>query len=69
MIKGIFFIKSILSAFYFGRFGKGLWIFDWTAEEIKQHFRELRPEGLIFEVGTKNVKEAEELVRYVKNHM
>ena len=49
--------------------GKGLWIVDWTVEEIKNHFKELKPEGVIFSVDAKNRKEAEDLVTYVKKHM
>ena len=49
--------------------GKGLWIYDWTVEEIKAHFKDLRPEGLIFQVEAADRKQAEELVSYVKNHM
>ena len=49
--------------------GKGLWIYDWTVEEIKAHFKDLRPEGLIFQVSARDKKEAEELVSYVKKHM
>lgn len=49
--------------------GKGLWIYDWTVDEIKEHFKELKPEGLIFQVSAKDRKEAEGLVSYVKKHM
>ncbi|MHB1154136.1 MAG: uroporphyrinogen decarboxylase/cobalamine-independent methonine synthase family protein [Eubacteriales bacterium] len=48
--------------------GKGLWIYDWTLEEIKQHFRELKPEGLCFSVSAPNEDEAESFLEYlVKN--
>ena len=49
--------------------GKGLWIYDWSVEEIKEHFKDLKPEGLIFQVETADRKEAESLVSYVKKHM
>lgn len=48
---------------------KGLWIFDWTPEEIKAHFKELRPEGLAFEVCVGSEEEAEDLLEYLKRHM
>ena len=28
--------------------GKGLYLYDWTIEDIHQHYRELRPEGVVF---------------------
>jgi hypothetical protein len=31
--------------------GKGLWIYDWTNDELKQSYKELRPEGLFFRWG------------------
>ena len=48
--------------------GKSLWIFDWTAEEIKRHFRELEPNKVAFSLSVDSQDEAEELLDYlVKN--
>lgn len=48
--------------------GKSLWIYDWTAEEIKQRYKELRPELTAFSLYVNSQDEAEELVEYlVKN--
>lgn len=48
--------------------GKSLWIFDWTAEEIKANFKRLNPALVAFSVGTKTPDEADELLEYlVKN--
>ncbi len=49
--------------------GKGLWIYDWSIDEIKAHFRDLKPEGLVFTIGCRSQKEADDLIRYVKTHM
>ncbi len=49
--------------------GKGLWIYDWSAEEIKQHFKELKPEGLLFQVTAGSAEEADGLIGYVKKNM
>jgi len=46
--------------------GKKLWIYDWSIEEIKTRFKELEPEGLIFQVNASSKKEADELLSYVK---
>jgi len=48
--------------------GKGLWIYDWTPEEIKTRFKELKPEGLVFSVDAGSQKEADQLLSYVKSH-
>jgi 5-methyltetrahydrofolate--homocysteine methyltransferase len=48
--------------------GKRLWLYDWTPQEIKDHFRELDPKGLYFETSTKTPQEADELITYVRNH-
>ena len=48
--------------------GKAIWIFDWTAEEIKANFKRLNPALVAFSVGTKTPDEADELLEYlVKN--
>ncbi|MEA4890535.1 MAG: hypothetical protein VB070_13850 [Clostridiaceae bacterium] len=49
--------------------GKGLWIYDWTVDEIKKRFKELKPEGLVFSVSAGSEAEAENLLSYVKDHM
>ena len=49
--------------------GKGLWIFDWTVEEIKHNFKQLKPEGLVFSVSAESENEADKLLTYVKQHM
>ena len=49
--------------------GKGLWLYDWTAEEIKLHFKELKPEKLVFSVDVASEDEAEDLLEYLKTHM
>ena len=49
--------------------GKGLWLYDWTAEEIKRHFKELKPEKLVFSVDVASEDEAVELLDYLKDHM
>ena len=48
--------------------GKGLWIYDWSVEEIKQHFKELKPQGLVFEVNVKDEREGEELLEFLKKN-
>ena len=48
--------------------GKSLWINDWTAEEIKAHFRELEPNKVAFSLRTGTQEEAEALLDHlVKN--
>ena len=49
--------------------GKGLWIYDWTVEEIKTRFKELKPEGLVFSVDTATEDEGYELIEYLTKHM
>lgn len=49
--------------------GKGLWIYDWTADEIKKHFKELKQEGLVFSLSVATQDEADELLEYLKNNM
>jgi len=48
--------------------GKGLWIYDWTIDEIKQYNKELRPEGLIYQVEASSQQEAEDLIIWLKNN-
>lgn len=49
--------------------GKGLWLYDWTPEEIKGRFKELDPRFLYFSTSTETPKDAEELINYVRTHM
>lgn len=51
------------------RAGKGLWLYDWTPDEIKGRFKELDPRGLYFSTSAASPREAEELIRYVRNRM
>jgi 5-methyltetrahydrofolate--homocysteine methyltransferase len=48
--------------------GKGLWLYDWSPDEIKARFKELDPSLLYFSTGAKTPREADELIAYVKNH-
>jgi 5-methyltetrahydrofolate--homocysteine methyltransferase len=48
--------------------GKGLWIYDWTIDEIKQFYKELRPEGLLFQVGARTRAEADDLVEWLRKN-
>ena len=48
--------------------GKGLWLYDWTVDEIKSRFKELKPEGLCFSVNAASEDEAEELLEFLKKH-
>jgi hypothetical protein len=47
--------------------GKGLWL-DWTIDEIHQHYRDLRPEGLCFYLTPASPQEADELLVWLKRH-
>lgn len=47
--------------------GKGLWL-DWTIDEIHQHYRDLRPEGLCFHLTPASPQEADELLEWLKRH-
>ncbi|MHB1484694.1 MAG: hypothetical protein ACYCYI_08520 [Saccharofermentanales bacterium] len=49
--------------------GKGLWIYDWTMEEIKTRFKELDPRGLVFSVNAASEDEGLEFIEYVTKHM
>jgi hypothetical protein len=49
--------------------GKGLWLYDWSPAEIREHFRELDPRGLYFSTTAESPREAEDLIAYVQNHM
>jgi hypothetical protein len=62
-IKWMDLLKKIQKA------GKGLWIYDWTIDEIKAHFKELKPQGLVFSVNAATEEEGQELLEYLKKHM
>jgi hypothetical protein len=49
--------------------GKRLWLYDWTIQEIKEHFKELDPRGLMFDVHAQSPAEGEELLEYLKKRM
>ena len=48
--------------------GKCLWL-DWSAQEIKDHFKELKPEGILFDVRVNSREEGEELIDFVNKNM
>ncbi len=47
---------------------KGLWLYDWKIEEIKKFYKELKPEGVCFQVEASSQQEAEELLDWLKAH-
>lgn len=49
--------------------GKGLWIYDWTNQEIIDNFKELSPAGLVFSTSASSRKEADQLIKIVKSKM
>ncbi len=49
--------------------GKGLWIYDWTCDEIIRHFKDLSPEGLVFSVNASSQDEADRLLEIVAKKM
>ena len=48
--------------------GKSVWIYDWTVEEIKQHFKELEPNKVAFSVTAASPEEADDLLVYLKEN-
>lgn len=44
--------------------GKGLHIQDWTFDDIKQYYKELRPEGLVFDLKVDTQDEADEIIEW-----
>ena len=48
--------------------GKGLWLYDWTPQEIKDNFRELDPEMVLYDTWTGSREEGEELLDYVRRN-
>jgi len=49
--------------------GKGLWLGDWTPQEIKDHFKELEPGGVMYETWVNSPEEGEEFLKYIKRAM
>lgn len=49
--------------------GKGLWIYDWTNEEIIANFKELSPKGLVFSTYASSEQEADKLIETVTKLM
>jgi 5-methyltetrahydrofolate--homocysteine methyltransferase len=49
--------------------GKGLWLCDWTAQEIKGRFKELDPRMVMYDTWVDSREEGEELLDYVKRNM
>lgn len=49
--------------------GKSLWVSDWTAQDIKAHFKELEPNKVFFSVWTSSQDEADELIEYIHKNM
>lgn len=47
--------------------GKGLWL-DWTIDEIHQHYRDLRPEGVCFYLTTDSAQSADALLDWLKRN-
>lgn len=50
------------------RAGKSVWIYDWSPEEIKNHFKELRIDRVFFSTGAQSADQADELIEYLKNN-
>ena len=46
--------------------GKSLWIFDWTAEEIKANVKHLKPELVAFSLGAQTPEQADDLLEYLE---
>jgi len=50
------------------RAGKGLYLYDWSVEAIHAHYKELRPEGLVFDLEAKTEGESEALLKWMKEN-
>jgi hypothetical protein len=48
--------------------GKGLWLYDWTVEEIQAVYKDLRPEGLWFSVRVGSEREADQLLNWFRRN-
>jgi len=49
--------------------GKGLQIYDWTHQEIIEHFKDLSPEGVVYCTEASSIEEADRLIEAVKARM
>lgn len=56
-------LKKIQSA------GKGLWVDDWTSDEIAENFKELNPSKLVFSLNVSTEDEARRLIERVARNM
>jgi hypothetical protein len=48
--------------------GKGLWVYDCSAEQIKHFHKKLRPEGLLYSLEAASAKEADDLICWLKKN-
>lgn len=48
--------------------GKAVWIYDWTADDIKRYYKELRPDRVAFSLSVQTPGEADELLEYLVKH-
>ena len=48
--------------------GKGLYLYDWTLEDLEQHYRDLRPEGVVFNFAADSPQQADDLLEWLKHH-
>ena len=49
--------------------GKSVWLFDWTAEEIKAYHKELQPDKVAFSLSTATPSEADSLLEYLSKNV
>lgn len=49
--------------------GKSVWLYDWTAEEIKAYHKELQPDKVAFSLGTATPSEADSLLEYLSKNV
>ena len=47
---------------------KSLWIYDWTVQEIKEHYRELDPSKVLFSLSVSSQDEAEDLIEFLEKN-
>ncbi|MCC7360810.1 MAG: hypothetical protein IT317_15110 [Anaerolineales bacterium] len=48
--------------------GKGLYLYDWSVDDIKQHYHELKPEGVLFNLTLDTPQQADELIEWLAAH-